>query len=253
MRSRYEVYVDGVALSSLNPAILITDIAHEPANYDRQTQAIANRNGLMIVKSTQKTTSVEIAFELRIYNIAERQRVLQQIQQWAKGKILETNDREGQQLHVVCETLPRIESVQEWNATLGIGFTAYNKPFWEEKLPSTITLTGDDEEGSLYVPGNAGKAFVEAEITPSEAISGLTVTVGDTTIELEDLNTSDVIKIGYDEYGNQYIKAGATSILSKRTPESSDDLLAECGEKNEIAVSSNHSVTAKIIVRGVWL
>lgn len=253
MRSRYEAYIDGIALSTIHPGILLTNVEHHLANYNLQTQAVANRNGLMILNRKQGATSVSISFELRVYKTQERQVALQKIQQWAQGKTLETSDREGQKLNIICTAFPAVSSVQDWNDTLKVGFTAYDQPFWENKTPSVITLVGDDEDGVLFVPGNAGEAYAEVEVTPSQTIDDLTVTVGDTSITLDDLNTNAVIKIGYDEKGIQYIKAGTTSILSKRTANSSDDLIAICGKKNAVAVEADHSVTAKFSVRGLWL
>lgn len=253
MISRYEAYMDGIPLSTLHPNILIRDIKHGTASKQRQTQEIANRSGLMVLGSKFGQKTVEIEFDLRIYDTRERQVVIQKIQQWANGEILETSDREGQRLHVSCDDYPVIESVLGWTDTLAITFTAYDQPFWQNKTPSVVTLVGDDEDGVLFVPGNAGEAYAEVEVTPSQTIDDLTVTVGDTSITLDDLNTDAVIKIGYDEKGIQYIKAGTTSILSKRTANSSDDLIAICGKKNAVAVEADHSVTAKFSVRGLWL
>ena len=253
MRSRHEVYMDGIALSSIHPSILITDIAHSPAKKAIMTQQIANRQGMIVIDSRREEASVAVSFELRVYKAQQRQEVLQKIQQWCNGKILETNDREGQRLHVICTDEPSMGSVTKWTSPLVVEFSAYEKPFWENKTYASCSMTGDDEESSLFVAGNAGYAYAEAVITPSETITELTVTVGDTTIELDDLSTSDVIKIGYDEHGNQFIKAGNTSILGNRTPASSDDLMLMCGKRTAVAVSADKSVSAVIKARGLWL
>ena len=253
MRTRHEVYVDGIALSSIHPGILITDIAHSPARKALMTQQIANRQGMRVIDSRREEARVGITFELRIYKAQQRQEVLQKIQQWCQGKILETNDREGQRLFAICSEEPYISSVTKWTVPLTIEFSAYEKPFWENKTYSSCTMSGSSAQKTLFVPGNAGTACVEAVITPSETITELTVTVGDTFIELEDLSTSDVISIGYDENGNQFIKAGETSILGNRTAESSDDLLAVCGKKSTVSVSADKSVNAVIKARGLWL
>lgn len=253
MISRYEAYMDGVALSSIHPDLLITDIRHAVADYDRTTQATVNRDGSRILKNYRNTTGVSIFFRLRIYDISERQKALQKVQQWASGQVLETNDRVGQRLFVHCDKYPVISSALKWLETLSITFYSYEKPFWEEKTESVARLTGNDEEGSLFVPGNAGDAFVEVKVTPSATITSLTVMVGDTFITLSGISTNSVITIGYDENGNQYIKAGTTSILNKRTASSSDDLLAKCGEYNTVSVIASASVTAEFKARGVWM
>lgn len=253
MISRYEAYMDGAALSNIHPALLIMDISHTAANFIRQTQGFAKRNGLAILNSQQEATSVDIMFALRIYDIRERQQVLQKVQQWAMGKVLETNDREGQRLNVVCDEFPMIQSVMGWTDVLTMRFTAYEKPFWENKTPAVLSMTGSEAEGTLFVPGNAGTAFAEVTVEPSQAIDELTITVDDTTIRLIDLDTDETIHIGYDAMGNQYIKAGEDSILAKRTPDSSDDLLAICGKKNAVSVEADESVLTTVKVRGLWL
>ena len=253
MRSRYEIYVDGIAFSSIHPGIIIQNIGYNTATIMRQTQYVANRNGSIILNNKMEKARVTIQFMLRIYRTQDRQAVLQKIQQWAQGKVLETSDREDQRLYVVCDNFPVIDSVKNWTGTLAVSFTAYEKPFWESRILSTVSLVGDDEEGSLFIPGNAGNTLVSAVVTPSEAITELQITVGDTTIKLEGLNTDAIISIGYDEHGNQYIKAGTTSILAKRTTDSSDDLLAVCGKRNDVAVTADKSVAASIMARGLWL
>ena len=253
MKSRYEAYMDGIALSSIHPGILITDIAHTISSPKRQLQSFANRNGLQIVSTTSESTGVEIMFELRLYKMQDRQVALQKIQQWARGSILETNDREGQRLNVVCENFPSIGSAMGWNDALSVGFMAYEKPFWESKSFYSASMSGSDSEGVLYVPGTAGNTLAECIIEPSQTIDELTVTVANTFIKLTGLNTDQEIRIGYDSHGNQYIKAGDTSILAKRTPASSDDLIAVCGEKNAISVSADASVFATVKARGLWL
>ena len=253
MISRYEAYMDGQALSHVHPGIQIMDIAHSVSSVRRQMQSIANRNGMVILSKAQDSTSVEILFALRLYSIQERQAALQKIQQWAQGSILETNDREGQRLHVVCDAFPTIQSALGWTDVLSIQLTAYEKPFWENKTPSVLVLNGSDTQGRLFVPGNAGDAFAEVTVTPQQTIHELTVIVADTMIRLEQLSTDQVITIGYDEHGYQYIKAGNDSILSKRTAASSDDLIAICGKKNTVSVQADNPVMAKIQVRGLWL
>ena len=255
MISRYEAYMDGIALSSVNPKLLILDIAHAVSAESLTTDSIINRNGLILQKSRRAKTSVSILFELRIYDIAERQQALQEVQRWASGKVLETNDRKGQQLYVHCDSFPVISSALKWTDELQMTFSSYEKPFWLEKTPAVLTLAaGTSGSGTLYVPGNAGKALVEVTVTPSSGtMANCTLTVAGRTITLTGVNAtaSNPLTIRYDDMDIQSIKVGTTSVLDKRT--GVDDLLAECGKTTAFSFTASSSASVSFSVKGVWL
>ena len=252
MISRYEAIMDGTPLSHIDPRLLVLDIQHEISEPSISVGRIVNRNGSIMQNNSQDGSSVTILFELHIYSISERQEVCQKVVEWAKGSVLETNDRIGQQLHVHCTEYPMIKSAMEWTAPLTMTFTAFEKPFWEEKTARTIALS-TSTSGTLYVPGNAGKTYVEATVTPSTTLSDITLAVGDTSITLTGCSATPTNKlvISYDDRGFLQIKVGTTSILDKRT--GSDDLLAVCGTDNTFSYSTTDSVTVEFAVRGLWM
>jgi hypothetical protein len=145
-----------------------------------------------------------------------------------------------------------ITSAMNWTEELAMTFMAFEKPFWEEKIAKTLALTSPTT-GMLYVPGNAGKAYVEAIVTPATTLSDITLTVGDTSITLTGCSATPTNKliISYDDHGFLQIKVGSTSILDKRT--GSDDLLAVCGADNTFGYSTTDSVTVEYAVRGLWM
>ena len=254
MISRYEAYMDGTSLSSIHPNLLILDIGHEVSSFSVSAESIAKRDGLMVLARKRAKTVVTISFMLRIYDIAERQRVLQQIQRWAKGSVLETNDRPGQELYVSCDEFPMIGSARDWLEELTMSFTTYEKPYWMEKTYASVSLTaGTSGSGSLYVPGNAGETFVEVTATPSSSMANITLTVGNTSMTLTGVSatSSQPITIRYDNQNILHIKRGTTSVLDKRT--GSDDLLAECGTPVSVSFSSSVSCTVVFRAKGVWL
>lgn len=253
MTSRYEAYMDGVALSSIDDNLLILDIRHNPADIQFKTGMLANRNGSTILSENQTGASVTILFELHLYGIAERQAACQEVQRWAKGKVLETNDREGQKLLVRCTDFPRIESALNWTDPIEMTFTAFEHPYWEEKTAETLSFTaGTSGSDTIEVPGNVDGAFVEAEITAQAAVSEISLTVGETSITLAGLamENGQILRITYDDRNIQSIKVGNTSIMNKRT--GADDLLTVCGE-NTVSYSASASVQVTVSVRGLWL
>lgn len=253
MISRYEAYMDGNPLSHVNPNIIIKDFAHESAEVEYEVSAVTNRNGGIVTNSRQDGSSVTITFEIHEYSIQRRQQVCNDVIRWARGAILETNDRPGQQLHVRCVSFPRVESAMEWTSDLQMTFTAYEFPYWEEKTPAKLTLSGNSGEGTLFVPGNAGEAFTEVLITPNSTMANITLSVGNTAIALTGCGatTASPVRITQDQYGFIQIKVGNVSILDKRT--GSDELLAECGVLNAISYTSSANVTVEFTVRGLWL
>lgn len=256
MISRYEVTLDGVELSSVHDDLMILDIQHTPAQRQATTARKAKGNGVYISNLYQAQTTVTILFELHIYDIKERQRICQQIARMAMNcKILETNDRPGQCLHVTCDQPPAINSALQWTAPIAMTFSGYAIPFWQEIEPVTLTLEGDNETGELDVPGNAGETFVDVYITSISGISEVTISAGETTITLTGLSVSQggVISITHDDNGILSIKVGNMSLLWRRTAASSDDLLVISGEVNNVAISANNAVSCEFRARGIWL
>lgn len=258
MISRYEAYMDGIALSSVHPELIILDISHNPADKSYNTGMLANRKGLIITGETQQGASVTVLFELHIYSIAERQRAVQEVQRWASGRILETNDREGQQLYVRCTQMPKIESALKWTEPIGMTFTAFERASWEEKTPAVLDIAaGTAGSSSLFVPGNNGKTVVEIEATPAvgSTLDAFSITVGNTTMTFASLGATNAnpLIITYDDRLIQSIRCGTTSKMDKRTGESSDDLLAECGAVNDVSFTAGVSTAVTLSAKGVWL
>lgn len=248
---RYEAYMDGTALSSLDPSILVLDIQPVAPQINSTFASLANRPGSMVMRRKKASASVQITFEIHEYNIAKRQSVCQRVAKWADGAILVTNDRPDQRLHCICEQYP-VVSAKGWTEPITMTFTGYLIPYWEEANPVTVSLTGTDEETTVYIPGNAGEALVSATVKANASVSSFTLTVGDTSITLSGLSmaANDTVTIAYDENLIQSIKKGNTSILDKRT--GADDLLAKSGEMVDFSIIASASVTATFTVRGCW-
>lgn len=257
MISRYEAYMDGVALSSISEKLLILDIAHTPPQIENRSVQLAKRHGLYVYDRYKASASVTVTFELHIYDIAERQQVCQEVARWAMGKVLQTNDRPSQRLRVVCDTPPVIESAKGWTQPINMVFSGYIVPFWEDAIPSSKLVTGDT--GTLYVPGNVpssiARTVVEVSVVPDATITAITLGCGDTSISLSGISVSSAqtLTIDYDEQMNLRIRRGTTSYLNKRTAASSDDLLAVCGAVNALSVTAASSVNATFKARGLWL
>lgn len=256
MISRYEVTLGGKKLSAVDENLLILDVAYSAPNYSNEAYKVANRDGARVYNRYRDKASVTVTFELHIYDTVKRQTALQNVITWAKnGGVLKINDRANQQLNVICDGYPAINSVRNWTDPLSITFSAYAKPWWEDTKETVVTLTGKNARGTLKVPGNAGKAYVGVQVTTAAAITSLTVKVGDTSITLNGLSVASgkTITFSYSAGMILSIKTGSTSLLNKRTAGSSDDLIATAGADNAVSVTASGNVTAKFTVRGVWM
>lgn len=255
MISRYEVTLNGISLSSIADEIVILDVSYgEPAFSDVRYKT-AKRNGSRSDGRIFSSSSVSISFEIHAYDLRDRQAIRNAVCAWAKnGGRLEINDRDGQFLQCECSQFPAVASVRNWTDPFTITFTGNEIPFWQEITPSAVTMTaGTSGSGSLFVPGSADNALVEANIHTNATITSVSITVNGRTLTLSGISvaSNNDIKITYDDKAIQSIKVGTTSLLDKRT--GVDDLLAKCGELNTVSFTSNASATVTISARGYWV
>lgn len=243
MLTRYGVWLDNISLHEIDPTIYITDIQEQPAAMNVLTHPRAAGNGLFVTRRTRDSLSVLVKLAIREYDVTRRKAIMQKIIAWAKGgKYLAINDRPGQRLRVEVDTLPTIASALKWTQELAITFTAYAFPFWVNEYPDTLTTSG---AASMMVMGDADSAPVDVSITPS----GNTVTIraDNTTMTVNDVSGN--VEISHGDDGILRIVSNGESILSHRTPESSDDLTATPGRMNDFSIEGG---TAVFRVRGVW-
>lgn len=254
MISRYDAYLDGIALSSISSDILVLDIRYTQPSIQLNTFTVAKRQGARIRSKYLEKSSVTVDFAIRAYNTADRQAICNDIVKWAKnGGILQTSDREWQRLRCVCETFPVITSALKWTDTLRIVFSAYALPYWEELTPVEVSLTGSVASKSAYVPGNIDGALVEVDVTANANVNSLWLAVNNLSLGITGVTiaSGQTLKISYDDDMIQSIKVGTTSLLANRT--GADDLLANCGEDNSFRLEASGAVTANFKVRGLWL
>lgn len=255
MISRYDVALNDVHMAEIDENLLILDVQYETPKVDITSKQVAGRDGGIVTKKYKGSASVTITFELHIYGIAERQAALQNVISWAmNGGILTTNDREEQQLNCICSQFPAIESALNWTDPLTIVFTAYMVPFWEDSEATVFTISGANPYTTKYINGNGGDTLVSCSITARGKMNNLRVQCGSSVIELTGLNINNGSMIDI-YYNNRIIViiSGSTSLLSKRTGTSSDELTVPCGQNSGFGIISNVNVTATFSVRGRWM
>lgn len=254
MVSRYEVTLNNVSMASLSNDLLILDVHYDPPEYSYSTYQVANRQGAGIYNKKKQSAKVRVDFEIHVYAIDQRQEVLQDVIEWCKdGGVLEINDRDGQQLVCICESLPSIDSVRDWTSPISVTFAAYDVPYWQQKTADILIIEGSNPSGSLDIAGTSSEGtYVNCTIVPTSTMTTLKVIAGGTFIELTDFSTNKSLTIGYDENNNFVIGTVDGSLLDKRTAASWDDLHVPCGVSCGFSVECDSAVQATFEVRGLW-
>lgn len=251
MKSRYEAYMDGAALSDIHSDLYVADIQYPQVSLNNTENVLAMRQGALISNAYLKEITVTIVFSLFVYNTQERNEALREVCRWANGKVLETSDREDQRLMVRCKSYPAMNALK-WTDQLQMTFSATLLPYWESKNAVTATVSANGSK-TLYVPGNIPadeyRPQVDVEATLTGSATSVSISTGTDTITLSGLNfaANDVIRVYHDENLFLHITLNGTSILDKRT--GSNDLRAACG-RNTVSITG--PMNAAFTVRGVW-
>ena len=146
-----------------------------------------------------------------------------------------------------------IQQKMKWLDVLTVEFTAFAYPFWQEKTPKTLTLSSG-ASGVAYSM-SAMETEAEAVITANAAMTGFELSCGETTFTLSDLNVASgsTVVISYTDKDHiLQIKSGTTSLLDKRSAESSDDLILAPGG-NAVAFTSTGAASCEIRWKGVYV
>lgn len=257
MRTRYLVGLDGVELSAIAPEIIVTDITHNAPVREVRASDIAGRNGKLYTRTVTSSTGVTVSFEIHTPDVRRRAALMEEVQRWAMpGGVLTTSDRPDRVLRVVCESPPTIGSAQKWTGVCSIGFVAYAVPFWEDETPRFVSITGNGSK-SLFVPGFAAPAGVEARVTNtgSSAISSVTLTAGETSMTFAGvvLEAGQTMTIAHDTRGLLTARIDGTSVLDKRTPESSDEFELDPGKHATLSVTTDGTASTTFEVRGRYV
>ena len=257
MRSRYLAALDGVELSSIAPEIIVTDITHNAPVREIRASSIAGRNGKLYTRTVTSSTGVTVSFEIHTPDVRRRTAIMEDVQRWAMpGGVLTTGDRPDRVLRVVCDSPPTVGSVQKWTKTCSIGFTAYAVPFWEDEAPRRVIIDGNGSK-SLYVPGFAAPACVEASLTNtgSQKISSVSISAGETHMTFAGLSleTGQTMTIAHDARGLLTARIGGASVLDKRTAESSDELELDPCKSAMLSVTTDGTASTVFKVWGRYL
>lgn len=247
--------MDGVALSTIG-GIIVKEV-HE----DAPTMEITNgerpgRYGQLLLGN--KRQSLKVAVEcliMEIHNLATRTAKAEALAKWANGTALELSNHPGRVLHGYLSGQPTLGDVRDYTSPLRIEFTADEVPYWEDKTEITRTIS-NAKNSTMSTTFNSGTVPAPLNVTVkpvSTTLTSFSVTAGGQTIALTDISvgTLQTLYIDRDERDNLRIRRGSTSYMSKRTPESADDILIAPGNVS-ISISADQNVNVTFSYKGRW-
>lgn len=257
MISRYEVWLNGNALSEVSPYIYISDISYSPGVIARSANKISGQDGQYSGRGRGYTgaATISINVEVRSYSTTLRQSIVQDMTLWASsGGWLKASDRDGQKIYVKPTRFPAVASVRNWTDPVTIEFTAFDYPFWIGTESKTASIANGDTE-NVFFPG-VYPACVSLSIACEDTVTELQVQVADTVLALDGLSLAqgDSVIVSYtDEHHILKVEDGnGVSLLNKRTAASSDELIAQPGY-NEVSFTADGDAVCNVIAKGVYL
>lgn len=253
MTTLYDCALGGIALSSLDKSICVANVT-EAAPVYRETFAPAWLEGQRLLRRVRERITVTVRFSIHEAGLARRNEVYRSICAWAeKGGALTIPDRPGLQLQVVCTALPDISS-DDWLTDMTVVFTSHSVPWWESVKTAKAAGT---EIMTLDVPGDApSDAPVEVMVLNqgTDTISRLTLHCGRTEMVFRDiiLPAGSYFYLGYRE-GAVIAWIDGESVLTCRTPQSADKLLARCGDTTTVYADGEELLHATFTARGRYV
>lgn len=252
MTTLFDCTLGGVLLSSLDESICVLDL-REDAPKLRHATAAAWHDGLHLLDAQRESFTVRVDFAIHTPDPARRTQVLQAVCAWAmKGGVLTASSHPGQQLDVRCIALPA-PAADDWLAPLTLVFTTTTVPFWED---ANLTQVSSSGAAALLIPGTAGAVPVSTMVVNNgdAPITRLTLLCGDTQMVFEGISVPANSMFVMTQVGpvlRAYI--GGQSVLSCRTAESDDSLLAVCGKSCTVQAIASQPATSIFMARGRYV
>lgn len=253
MRTDITCALNGVSLHELDSRIYVEEIKEDP-NDTMETVSRAGYGIFPLTSPERDSLVIKVTGYVKERDRTAREAVYQKILGWCTKGWFTKNTRPGQRIYVYCTKPPGTETYK--SARLEIEFTAYGEAYWQDITPVQVKVTSAVSSASASItPGGTQDCFLEAEIAPSSGtLTSVTITVGSQTLALSGLSVTKTapLKIYYDELHILHIESGSSSLLSKRSAESADDIILVHGQSNTVSLTFSRACTYTIKARGLW-
>lgn len=256
--NRFDVYLDGIALSSISPKIYITNVNESEPRVRMTTDDNAKYIGSRLRTRRVTEREVEVIYMVRERDVACRAQILDDVSAWVHDGRLTVNYRENMFLPVYFASIPTPASSLDWTDELSLLFTAYS-PYWRSLYPvrTSADLTANTKTDVNFYPTGNSETFLEfsLENTAASTLNTLTVETGGRKFEFEGLGLANgqTLDISYGDNEILQITANGASALSKRTADSDDDLILQARTQNTVSITSDAAATIHLRARGRYI
>lgn len=260
MPRHIEIYIDEVPLSSVGPFI-VQQVHEDPPAIELTEGERPGRSGLLLLSAKRQTLKVAVEVAIReVYDLPARAYHRENMTAWAHGllngqdggKVLRVSNHPERRLKVACTADPALGPVRDFTAVARAEFTAYHVPYWESIVPAYWSISGVSGSSSPIIPGTAPTPVLLTVTPSSGTLTTFTVTLNGDFVALTGLSVSTGSSLLFvrDPLDNLLINVSGSSVLSRRTPDSADDLIAAPG-LNNLSFSANTSceIQARIFAR----
>lgn len=254
MRMDITCALDGIGVQDLDDRIYVEDVQEDTA-IDQKTADRAGYGLFPLNEGGHQSKTITVKVMIKERNRAARMQVARLIQGWATKGWLTSNMFPGLRIYVFCNKMPQV-SAFEVSDRLEMKFIAYGEAYWQEITPLTINQTSAVSSNTHSItPRGTQKCFLEAQIAPSSGtLTSVTITVDSQSLALSGLSVtaSAPLKIFYDELHILHIESGNTSLLSKRSAASADDIILTPGVANTVSMTFSRACNYTLYARGLF-
>lgn len=255
---RLNAWVNNRALRDVDARIITRAITEETPQADISYGANPGRDGQRILGRQRLQKRVAIEFAIReLYDLAARTAIIDAVNTWAADGVLQVSTRPGQRMNMICVRYATAENVRDYTSTYRVEFEADAIPYWQEDTPAGASGTGTAGTLHIVTRGNA-ETVAEAVVTPTAGpLTTLAIRAQNGEVNNRiaftglDVAAGTKIVLDHDTRGFFRATAGGTSILSRRTAPSADELICQPGLMT-VTYATDAACAIDVTIRGRW-
>ena len=248
--------LNGIYLDTLYERIVVTGIDFgAPAETINAVSRMGGA-GQRITNAHYDKLEVTVRFSISASkrDLFARRQIYETACKWAlQGGWLTVNFLPDRRLWVDKAQIQNPGEMRDWNGEYSILFVAYSVPFWQDVFPVSTTKTSVSSSSfTLNIPGQYRTvAEVEFTNTSGSSVSTFSITVGGSTIALTGLSLANnkKLRIYHTDDGILKITSDGTSVYSKRSTASADDLYVNPGSAS-VSMTAGGAGTLKVSCYG---
>lgn len=258
MKLARRVWFRNIPLDEIDPSVVIRRV--ESAAPRESVKSVSKMGGFgqRITARHWETMecSVTYAIDKPKKDLAGRRAVFDAVNAAVSGKSgwLSTTESGNKRLWVDKVVLPEPGDMWDWTNEYTIVFQAYSVPFWQDSIQTSKSATMDSGSGELVLTVNGNMPTVLEGFVQNKSgstLDDISISVGGKTFTMEGLGiaNNEQFFFYYENDGLLKLTKGIyqgvdeTSVYSKRTADSADDLIVSPGE-NAITVEAGGKVFA---------